>query len=199
MKKIVGKTSLIILMLCFIGTGCRKRNEPISVLEINPQSESAIIQNETNQIDFKFCLLNEEGIPATTFNAGENFTFDFSFKNNYQDTITVTSEFINSDFFRVFNSKDNIDKGKPWTGIWCEFSGIPQEFILKPFNSIQLRCPWILYENNSPDYPLCMGESKEPLLKGEYYTIIDLDFHYSINGEVKIINNLKLKINFLII
>jgi len=199
MKPVIIKTSLIIFLLSFISVGCKKSNESPTLLQITPESENAIIEYETNQIEFNFCLLNEEGQPGTVFNEGDNFSFSFSFKNNSPDTIIVTTEFINSDFYRVYQSDTNIDMGKPWTGIWCEFSGMPQEIKLKPSSIFQLRCPWILNDNNYPNYPLCMAESKEPLFKGEYNTSIDLDFHYSKNGKVTIIDQLKFKINFKVI
>ncbi|TAL65036.1 MAG: hypothetical protein EPN88_10120 [Bacteroidetes bacterium] len=199
MKIFTAKTSLIILMLCLMGTGCKKSNGPPTLLEITPESASAIIQNETKQIEFKFCLINKDGQSATVFNEGEDFTFSFSFKNNGTDTIIVTTEFINTDFFRVFSLENNIDVGKPWTGIWCQFSLSPHTITLPPSYLEKLTCPWILTENNTPVYPLCMGESKEPLMKGEYNTFIDLDFHFSRNGKLTIINQLKFKINFKVI
>jgi hypothetical protein len=177
---------------------CKKNNEPPILLEISPENESAIIQKETGQIEFTFSLLNQEGLPATDFNEGENFTFRFSFKNNSTDTISVTTEFINSDFFRVFLSQSNLDEGKPWTGIWCEYNLMTRVIKLPPSSSFQLRCPWILTDNNYPDYPLCMSESKSPLMKGEYNTSINLNFHYSSEGKMAIIDNLKFKINFLV-
>lgn len=198
MKKVIIKINLIILLLCCISAGCKKSKESLSLLEINPNSQDLIIQKESNNIEFKFCLLNENGQPTTVFNIGENFIFSFSFKNKSQETISVTTEFINSDFFRVFLSQNSLDMGKPWTGVWCEFSGMPQEIKLMPDSSMQLSCPWILTEKNIPVYPLCMAESKDPLMQGEYYTKIDLNFHYSINGKETIINNLEFKINFIL-
>jgi hypothetical protein len=182
-----------------MGTGCKKSNESPTLLEITPESANTIIQNETKQIEFKFCILNKDGQSATVFNEGDNFTFSFSFKNNSTDTIIVTTEFINSDFFRVFSSENNIDLGKPWTGIWCQFNLAPHIINLPPSYSEKLTCPWILTEDNAPVYPLCMSESKEPLTKGEYNTSVELDFHYSKNGKVTIINQLKFKINFNVI
>lgn len=189
-------TFIYILLLLLMDTGCKKNNLLSSLLEITPDSEFAVIQKDTNGIGFEFCLLNEKRQASTVFNEGENITFSFTFKNNSQDTIIVTTEFINSEFFRVFSSENNIDLGKPWTGIWCQFNLSPHTINLPPSYWEELTCPWILTENNTPVYPLCMGESKNPLSKGEYYTYIDLDFHYSINSKEVTINNLKLKINF---
>lgn len=194
MKPTILKISLIFLFLSLMGAGCEKEEEQL--WEISPTSKSAIIQKEVDGIQFKFCLLNKEGEPATIFNEGENFTFSFSIKNNFEDTLIITTEFISSEFFRVFHTQDNIDMGKPWTGLWCEFRLGPQILMLPPVQSIQLNCPWALTENNKPDHPLCMGESKNPLAKGEYYTKLNLDFHYSKNGKKEQINNILFKIIF---
>jgi|WetSurMetagenome_2_1015567.scaffolds.fasta_scaffold33773_2 hypothetical protein len=199
MKTIFSKIILIALLLFFAGASCKKRSEPISLLEIKPNSENTIIQYNENQIDFKFCLLNEDNQATTILNEGENFTFSFCFRNISQDTITVTTEFINANFFRVFLTENNIDYGKPWTGVWCEYNGMPQEIKLYPSNDYQLTCPWQLTEKNSPTYPLCMGESKIPLIKGDYYTNIELDFQYLVKGRKFLINQAKFKINFKII
>lgn len=193
MKTTILKISAFLLLFS-MGAGCEKEAEQL--WEISPTSESAIIQKEVDGIQFKFCLLNKEGEPATIFNEGENFTFSFSIKNNFEDTVIITPEFISSEFFRVYHTQDNIDMGKPWTGSWCLFRLEPEIFILPPVQSRQLNCPWMLTGNNKPDYPLCMAESKNPLAKGDYYTKFNLDFHYSKNGKKEQINNIIFKINF---
>lgn len=194
MKK--AKTILFILILTMLPLGCDKSNDLPILLEINPDSDETIIKYETKQVEFEFYLLNKENQPATIFNKGDNFTFNFSFKNISPDQITVTTEFINSEFYNVYLTQNNTDIGKPWTGLWCEFSGLPQEIKVNPESIVVIRCPWILDENNMPDYPLCMAESKIPLNTGDYYTNLDLDFHYLINGKTNIIKNIKFKIFF---
>src|SRR5690554_6607890 len=100
---------LLLLPLCVVnfGTGCGQDDEIL--WEISTESETSVIQNTVADIEFKFCLLNEAGEQATVFNEGENFTFQFSFKNLKNDTIIVTTEFINDDFFRVYQiSSDNL-------------------------------------------------------------------------------------------
>jgi hypothetical protein len=116
MKSFSIKIGAISLLIILMGSGCKKNNDSSSLWEITPQSGKVFIQNEMNGIEFNFFLLNKEGQPATIFNQGENFTFSFSFKNNSQDPIIVTSEFINPDFLRVYLSQNNIDMGRPWTG-----------------------------------------------------------------------------------
>ena len=190
------ETFLFFLVLTLIPLGCDKSNDSPILLEISPDSEEEIIKYETKQVEFEFCLLNKENIPATIFDKGDNFTFRFSFKNISSDPIIVTTEFINSDFFNVYLTQNRNNIGKPWTGLWCEFSGQPQEIKVNPESIVSMRCPWILDENNIPDYPLCMAESKMPLDTGDYYTNLDLDFHYLINGKMNIIKNIKFQIKF---
>ena len=188
MKTTILKISALLLLFSLMGAGCER--------ETFPSNKNATIQKEVDGIQFKFCLLNQQGEPDTIFNVGENFTFSFSIKNNLEDALVITTEFISSEFFRVYRTQDNIDMGKPWTGVWCEFSLAPRILRLPPVQSRQLNCPWMLTENDKPNYPLCMAESKNPLAKGDYYTKLNLDFHYSKNGKKEQINNVIFKINF---
>ncbi|TDO04877.1 hypothetical protein [Sunxiuqinia elliptica] len=192
MKKLI----VFLVLSALIGTGCEKEEE--DMFEIDIGDKNAVIQKEVNGIEFKFCLLNEVGEPATVFKEGENFTFHFSFKNSKNDTISVTTEFVNDDFFRVYqiSSDKLIDVGKPWTGLWCEYSIAAQEIELKPSFEKQLKCPWLLTENGAPDYPLCMSESKDYLDKGKYTSSVFLNFHYTIEGIKYIIDDLTFTINF---
>jgi len=187
------KTILLIFIFSIAAViGC-ENNE--IVLEITSNSKNAVIQKEVDGIKLKFCLLNENADSSTVFKEGENIIFSFSFENNLQDSIIVSTDFISSNFYRVYQS-DNIDMGKPWTGLWCEFNMAKQELELAPSSLKQLNCPWILTANFQPSYPLCMSQSKTYLPIGEYYTYIDLGFHYTVNNKHKSIDNLKLRINF---
>ena len=194
MKTTILKLSAFVLIFALMGVGCKKGKELL--WKISPDSKTAVIQNEVDGIEFKFCLLNEKGKPAIVFNEGEDFAFNFSFSNKMQDTIVVTTEFINLNFFRVYRTLDNYDMGKPWTGVWCNYSLAPPEIYIAPSKTKQLYCPWVLAEGVAPEYPLCMSESKIFLDKGKYYSSFDLDFHYTIGGKKKIINNKTFKINF---
>lgn len=102
MKTTLLKISFIFLLLGLMGAGCEKDDEIL--WEISPESKTAEIQKEVDGIEFSFCLLNEKGESATVFIEGENFSFNFSFKNKMQDTIVATTEFISSNFFRVYRS-----------------------------------------------------------------------------------------------
>jgi len=197
MKSTFPRIIVFILLVLLTGSGCQKEDELF--WEISPTSESSVIQKAVNGIEFKFCLLNEKGEPSTVFRKGENFSFVFSFKNKMLDTIVITTEFISSNFFRVYRLQDNFDMGKPWTGAWCEFSGAPQEFRLSPETENTIKCPWVVTETEKADYPLCAGESKSYLGKGEYYSNLDLDFHFTVAGKERVIDNVSFKINFKIV
>ena len=193
MKIKILKLSTVILLFAFISAGCQKDD----VFELQIGDENAVIEHEVDGIEFKFCLLNEQGEPATVFNEGENFTFQFSFKNLKTDTVIVTTEFVYDNFFRVYQISENelVDKGKPWTGIWCDYSGRPQEIKVVPNTISQLNSPWNLVENIYDYYPLCV-RGKDDLAIGKFITSFDLKFHYQISEKERIIDNLKFKINF---
>lgn len=193
-KKITKNPCLFFLLVLLLGAGCKKD----LFLELPLGSSDAIINKEINNIVFKFYLLNEQDEPATVFNQGENFTFHFEFINRKRDSITVTTEFINADFFRIYKNEGNnlVDMGKPWTGIWCLFNLEPHEFYLSTNESIMIYIPWVYYGNFRDYYPLCCSETKSFLPQGKYYTAFNLDFHYTIKGKKKTINNATFKINF---
>lgn len=174
--------SIFALFLLIGGTGCEKT--------LDTDINSAVIEKKVNGLAFKFCLLNEQGKPATVFKEGENFIFNFSIQNFSQNPIFVSTHFVNNDFYRVYK-KDNTDMGKPWSGIWCEFSLTPQEITIAPNEIRLLNCPWRLTESNQPDYPFCMNESINILSKGEYYTFINTQFDYAVNSK-----NQSVKLNF---
>jgi hypothetical protein len=189
------KFFLLPIILLLFTISCDKSE--IDVLEIAIDDSNKCIQNERNEIDFNFCLINVDGIPSTSFRANENFNFSFSFTNDTKDTIVVTTEFIKPDFLRVFRSSDKENMGRPWTGVWCEFSLRPQEIVLAPGNNKTILSAWLSSENSPSDlFPLCTDTALEPLPKGEFYTEIKSNFHYAVNGKKTIIDDLSYKINF---
>jgi len=190
------KTIFFILIVGFIVSSCRKNPNDEIIHEISSQSAANIIEENIDSIDFTFYLLNADGMPATVFKEGENFSFCFSVKNKLPQSIIATTEFINDDFFRIYRSIDNINMGRGWSGVWCEYNLGSKEIEYKPTKLKQLNCPWIISEKTMPDYPLCMSLKNVYLEKGEYYTSLHLDFHYTKNGIKMIINDRVFKINF---
>jgi hypothetical protein len=117
-------TFLLLLPLCVVllGAGCDDEN----LWEISPDSKSSIIQKEVDGIEFKFCLLNEDGEAATVFNEGENFSFHFSVINNRNEKLYFYPGFAYSndnDFCRIYDSADK-NLGKPFNFIGVELIGI---------------------------------------------------------------------------
>ena len=182
----------ILILTMVAGVGC-KNDEVVLQLEVN--SQTSVIQKKVAGINFRFSLLKARYQPSTVFKEGENIIFSFSIENALQDTIFVSTDFITPDFYRVFKS-DHIDMGKPWTGLWCDYSLAKEELAIAPSNEKEINCPWVSASNIRPDYPLCMSQSQSYLMVGDYYTFINLGFHYRINKKPRSIENLKLLINF---
>lgn len=190
-------TFVLLLLISGLSLRCQKADKTEPVLwELPADGTKTAITETVDSIEFKFCLLNEADNPATVFKEGENFTFNFSVKNKLKNSIIATTEFINSNFFRVYRTIDNVDMGRGWSGVWCDYSLEPKEIEYKSNVLKQLNCPWTLSENTSIDYPLCMSEKNCYLAKGEYDTSIHLDFHYTTNGIKKNVNGMVFKINF---
>ena len=177
-------------------TACKDATDDLS-WEISPDSKSQVIEKEIDGIAFKFCLLNEQEKPATVFNEGENIIFSFSLTNNLKESISIPTQFINDDFYRVYENKNNTDMGKAWTGIWCNFNNEKMMIELLANEQKELNCPWRLSEIFQADYPLCKGDDMNPLPQGEYFTSLHFDLLYTTTeGEQKSIKNVTFTINF---
>ena len=168
--------------------------------EISPDSQSQVIEKEIDGIAFKFCLLNEQGKPATVFNEGENFSFYFSVTNQSKKDFYYDAYLLAYDkkFLRTYTSS-NFDLGKSYNPLLHTDIGIAAY----PFNDGDvyiIKVPW-LHEKGSV---LCVEnfwyESiiQKPLVKGFYYT----NFKYSFYFQGKQDNNtvrtdsINFKINF---
>ncbi len=194
MKSKILKLSVLFLPLLFIGVGC---NNDEDLFELQIGDENAVIQKEVDGIEFKFCLLNEAGEPATVFNEGENFTFQFSIRNNTPENLPFNKENVKfiylQDFFGV--KSDQKYYGKPKLYNFDEntypnleilnwlFSGATQ-----PFSDI-----WI---NDKEEYNR-LNETSEvklnsPLEKGNYHTQFSYRFEF---GKIRT-EKLTFKINF---
>lgn len=105
MKTKILKLCLIILSFSLLGMGCEKDDD---LLELQVGVEKCLIK-EVDGVEFKFCLLNEQGNPATIFSEGENFTFLFAVKNNLDTTIFWdNSLFFASGFCEVKEEKNSV-------------------------------------------------------------------------------------------
>ena len=210
MKKIILIFCLLPALFMVAVISCQKEPmEPVTELAID--SEQKVIAVEKNGIGIEFCLLNEEGEPATVFNEGENFKFHLAIENNIEpDTaMYIVSDFVsNQDLFEVF-SKKNDAIGRPWEGIICNqvSDGINQ---IKRGEKWIMESPWTetrifedLYESNTIRFLQCYfsGLNMKPLPKGEYYTLFTQQFclgKYLPHPQSEFVctDTLELKINF---
>ncbi len=202
MKSILLKISTILLLFTIMGAGCENESSPdnpyqkeeeekennkekeevdeIPLVEISPNSKDTVIQKSIDGIDFKFCLLNENGEPATIFNEGENFSFYFSVINNREnDSLCFDPDFVYNkdvDFCKVFDS-ENQDLGRPY-----ELLCIEDILICFPFNtadSYVFEVPWLDRSDATLQWDgQFLRIHQEPLTQGEYYTGLKYRFGF---------------------
>ena len=107
-----------------------------------------VIIEPAEDIDLQFRLLNENGMPATTFEPGENFIFSFSIVNNSKEYIALHS-FNYEDFCRVIkhqsynprqNKSEETDMGKPYVNMFCHYVNGYQ---ITPGGSLDLEIQWM--------------------------------------------------------
>jgi len=197
MKIKIFKLSVIVLLFSFISAGCQKDD----IFELDIGDENAVILKEIDGIEFKFCLLNEQGEPSTMFNEGENFTFQLSIKNSKDESLPFFDYgFLKrKDFFAV-SSKDKY-YGKPYLYDMTRDSDL---------HTYELR--WILPDSISIftdtwlNAPRDRDEMKEQsmfqlnssLEKGLYYTRFTYNFTFGFQDKDPLYESGKLtfKINF---
>ncbi|MCG6191570.1 hypothetical protein [Maribellus maritimus] len=182
------KLSLIVLLFGVTTAGCQKDD----FFELNIGDEDAIIQKEVNGIEFKFCLLNEQGEPSTVFDEGENFTFQFSIKNNTGKSLIFHdySFYENVDFFSVHNRTHNF--GRPFGLLPGYLTSNEMRYIHDDMSS-SFMCLW----QDSRDKFFAMhgafkGLNKVSLENGRYVTSFTHNFHF---GDIET-GSLTFKINF---
>lgn len=194
MKTTLLKLGAFILLFAFMGAGCEKEDELL--WEISPDSKTAVIQKGVDGIEFKFCLLNEEGKPATVFNEGENFSFYFSVTNNSSEKFYFYPGYAYSDEFSRVYSSNNQDKGQPYQTINVLDIGVGAY----PFNigeSYIFEQPWVDVRDSNWSWEKATYKSthKPYLEKGNYYT--GFKYRFQFEGEKPVnMDTLNFKINF---
>jgi len=169
--------------------------------EISFDSKSQAIEREIGGIVFKFCLLNEQGQPATVFNEGDNFSFYFSVTNQSKKDFYYNAYKLAYDknFLRIYASSSNFDFGKSYEPLLQTDIGIAAY----PFDDgdvYNIKVPWL----HEKDSVLCAEnfcyESiiQEPLVKGSYYTSFKYSFYFQGQQDNNIIrtDSINFKINF---
>jgi hypothetical protein len=206
------------MIFCFVISilGCHKRiddvTQNIDLRRIDSKDTSTIkeIKITQNGIVVDYCLLNENGVPATSFYEGENFKFHISITNNYfQDTsmYIITSFLSNRNLFMVFNNStdtvgnpiklvfmyktgdyyNNIKKGEKWLIDipWSDSQGSELPF---NFNNLINFFQYYFIGLNRPFLP-----------KGKYYTDFKQQFcfgRYLLDPQYICTDTLHIRINF---
>ncbi len=211
MKVRILKISTILLLFVMMGAGCENESsldnnqeEKDSIYEISLSSKDTVIQKSIDGIDFKFCLLNEDGEPATVFNEGENFSFYFSAINNRENSnLYFDMDFIyrypDVNFCKVFDA-ENQDLGRPYKLLTPTDIGIYYPFDLEQSYTFE-----VSWTENRDFIWWCEGGGasqslhRTPLIKGKYYTGFKYQFRFSRkHGEPALYIDINFRINFVI-
>jgi hypothetical protein len=187
---------LLYFTLLFIGLTACKNAMGDFVWKISPDSKSQIIEKEINGITFKFCLLNEQGQPATVFNEGENFSFYFSVTNRTNKKLFFLPDFAytnENEFCEVFTS-NNQSIGRPFIFGGYEKIGIGA-YPFNPDTSCVFEQQWIDKRDSTWRWKYGYYESnyQTPLLKGSYFTGFQSRFQFY---DTYLDTTLTFKINF---
>jgi hypothetical protein len=176
---------LIALMLSLI-ISCQKETIEQSAIELTVEGKQKVITVENNGIGIEFCLLNENGEPATIFQEGENFKFHLAIVNHVEpDTaMYIVSDFIyNEALFKVLDRTESTI-GKPWEKSMClEISDAANQIYAGEKWIIE--SPWVetrvfegTDESDNIKYLQCYfsGLSMKPLPIGKYFTELSQQF-----------------------
>lgn len=197
MKSTILKISAFLLLFSLMGAGCEKNEELF--WEISPDSKSAVIQKEVDGIEFKFCLLNEQGEPATVFSEGENFTFQFAIKNNRSGSLPYYDYgyYELDDFLAV--KTDGKSYGQPFIFKGYNPTKELRWLISGDYYSYNFMVPW---HDERDEWQLLWGffeGARQPYLeKGTYYTQFAYKFTFGMPGKEPELKTglISFKINF---
>ena len=164
-----------------------------------------VIEKEINEIEFKFCLLNQDSVPAISFKEGEKFYCYFSIRNLSKDIITVDEgNLFCDDFFMVYQGKTQI--GKPWYAKFCQFRVILPNLEIPENQPYKVILPW---PYKHPDEIgrvvqgfFCVEDTyneeniNDFLSKGAYSCRFKMDFLYKRNDKEQKNKDMFFEINF---
>ncbi len=187
------------LLFLIIGTNSSCPKDDVLFWEISPESDNRVIQTEVDGIEFKFCLLNEQGEPATVFNEGENFSFRFTMINKGTEPLPFYDYgyYKLDDFLSVKSNKKSF--GRPFI-----FNGYNPTKELRWLRagkeySYNFIVPW---HDERDEWQLYWGffesNNREFLSKGEYNTQFSYKFKFGSPNDEPIVKTslLTFKINF---
>ncbi len=198
MNKIILKLCPVLLLFILISAGCKEDD----IFELKIGDENAVILKEVNGIEFKFCLLNEQGEPSTVFEEGENFSFQFVIRNNKEESLPFfdTGFLKLKDFFAV-NSKSKYF-GKPYLYDLSTDSNLYTYPIIHWLQADSISTFTDTWINDSKDRLEIEGKSifplNSPLGKGLYYSGFTYNFTFGFQDKNPVYESGKLtfKINF---
>ena len=129
---------------------------------------------DSDSVQIKLSLVNEDSKETTTFNVGENITFQVKIMNESNDKVYIpcksaSTGTIPSEIFGVYSMDGNL-------------IGVPYDILsendteIQPHQSLTLTCCWLMYpQKPSKDYqPFIVDKIKKPLKAGNYYTTFPL-------------------------
>jgi hypothetical protein len=118
-----------------------------------------------DKIQFSFSLLNNDGLPTSSFKYGEDISFDLTITNKSDKELFLFNDFfLSEDLFRVY-LEDGTGVGAPWT----DFNSSNYVALgIAPKSAISFTCNWI--KALSTQWPLVKNKDFDPLPKGNYYT-----------------------------
>ena len=202
-KLIILRYTAILLLLALAIVRCNESYEITNGdnWSIPFDSNNPIINGKVGNVGFKFCLLNEDSIPANVFKEGENLYFYFVIENFSKEEITIEGKSLHSNLFLVYDEETGELIGKPVSGTFCEFSSrpqvvpIPEELVLRyvfPWvdafsekEKINLHPNWYLNRMFFNSYPFCSGHENSLLSKGFYSCRFEMDLQYKIGGKTR--------------
>ena len=185
------KTAAMLCVFFFMFAGCEHEETTPQdyFMEIPINSKRTVINSTVEGIGFKFCLLNEKGVPATKFKQGENFSFHFSMINRRKHKINTIDD------------------------LWCQLPSSFSQVI--SLNQDTIYCPFFIGICNATfDYQPFFGMNNEReitvhwdnklrshlphLPAGEYYTVFTHEFilYHETTNHFFTIGPLTFKINF---
>jgi len=219
--KILFLSILLPVLTVFLScTGCENglfngddKNNQDHTWEIQVNDDQKVIEQTVKGIEFKFCLLNEDSVPSTTFQEGENFFFYFSAKNTRDEDLSFDPDFMQfsmNTFCKVWNAKgDTI--GKPFifggmekvgAGAYPFHKGESYKFNFPWLYSYDLWNSLFTYEEELETWRLLYtyfdATDQAPLTKGKYYTKFSHKFRFSRTSDEPSLDtdSLTFKINF---
>ena len=116
-------------------------------------------------IQFSFSLLNNDGLPTSSFKYGEDICFELTVTNKSNKELLLFNDFfLGEDLFRVY-LENGTGVGTPWT----DYNSSNYIALgIAPKSSISFTCNWI--KALSTKWPLAKNKDFDPLPRGNYYT-----------------------------